>query len=233
MPSNKFGFEMRELVLNPFKMHLSDAIMAAHLAKHAESRPEIKAMHSRTAVAHAVFALECAANCFLTLVPRNHHFRDKAELWTALDKFDLYLLSLPGNPKLPRGEPKLKAVQELFKIRDRHVHPRSMHLEVSEPSNPAAAFKVKWPDTVPIPMAPASFIWSHTDASTAINIVLDFLRFFLGVAGLTSSQVITNLSTLMVCEDGKRRADVGNFDKALKLASSIDVDVCFLLPTNG
>ncbi|MCK9589953.1 MAG: hypothetical protein M0Q93_11415 [Terrimicrobiaceae bacterium] len=135
-----------------------------------------------------MFALECAANCFIDLVPRNHHFREKAEQWPLLDKMDLYLLSRPNAPKIQRDSPKVKAVGELIAHRDKHVHPRKLEMEIDEPTNPKAAMKIKWPGVQFSGVAPASFIWTHKDASTAINTVLDFLRLFMTLAGLRQRQ---------------------------------------------
>lgn len=229
MPSTKFGMEMHKIILNPFKMHLSDAILATHLARHADGRPEINTMLCRTAIAHAIFSLECAANCFLNRVPRNNHFRGKAEMWPILDKFDLYLLTRIRSPKLPRDDKQIKVIEELIKIRDRHVHPRNLTMEISESNNSSHSLKIKWPGDYCSGVAPASFMWSHTDASTAINAILDFLRLFMNLAHLTSSQVTAALTTTIVCTDGDRFADVANFDKILKLADSIDVNLDFLM----
>lgn len=229
MPSRRFDMELRKIILNPFKMHLADAILATHLARHAKSRPEVQSMHCRTAIAHTMFALECAANCFVGLVPRNHHFRDKAEMWPVLDKLDLYLLSRPNSPKIPRDDPKVKAVRKLIEHRDRHVHPRNLEMAIEKPTNLEAAMKIKWPGVHSSGVAPASFIWSHKDASTAINTILDFLRLFMHLGSITSSQMRATLSTTIVCTDGNRLADVANFDQLLKLAPFIDVDLDFLI----
>jgi hypothetical protein len=107
MASHVHGMEVHEISINPFKMHLSDAILATHLAKEAQiGTPEaaraVRAMLCRTAVAQAVFAFESAANCFIERIPRSKDFRKNAEKWSALDKFDHYLLIVPGAPKVPR-----------------------------------------------------------------------------------------------------------------------------------
>jgi hypothetical protein len=230
MPSTKLGFEMQELVINPFKMHLSDAILAVHLASEGTTIREVKAMLSRTAVAHAVFAIECAANCFLTRIPRNHRFRDQAEMWPAIDKFDLFLLSLPNCPQLPRDDKRLKHVRDLFRFRDRHVHSRTIHYSVYQP-NTDAHFGVKMPGNQFIPMQPVSFAWSEADGLTAIKAALAFLRLVVELSGLSSLEVEQTLNTFAECGDGRRAVDLGNFDKALTLATTLGIDLAFLFPT--
>lgn len=220
---------MQELVVTPFTMHLSDAILAAHLVKFVESRPEIKAMHCRTAVAHAVFALECAANCFIAQLPRNHSFRDQAEAWPLLEKFDLYLLSKPDSPRIPRDKPTVTSVVGLIKLRDKHVHPRSTHLPISSPENPGPSFKITWPWNHVSGIKPASFIWTFEDAVKAINIVLDFLRMILSLAQLSKGQLQMTLKSKIVYPEGSHECDLGNFNILLKVADSIGVDVKFLL----
>ena len=229
MPSDTPEYSMRHLVINPFKMHLSDAILATHLAKSAEGPEEVKSMHSRTAVAHAVFALECAANCFLALVPRNHQFRDKAEMWPILDKFDLYLLSLPHRPAIPRDHPTVTKLNHLIKVRDAHVHPKKMKMKVTESKLPGVSFKIDFQGVHSSGLSPAHFSWTHTDASKAISIVLDFLRLLMGLSGMSSNQLAFNLATLMECDDGCRETEFGNFNRLLNLSESIGVDVSFLL----
>jgi len=234
MASTIQDIELREITINPFKMHLSDAILATHLAKDAhigspEATRAVRAMLSRTAMAQAVFAFESAANCFAERIPRQKDFREKTEMWPALDKLDLFLLSVPGNPKLQRDDLKVKAMTELIKLRDRHVHPRLATYPVRRSETADISINIVMPDTSSVEIPPLGVAWSPEHATLAINIVLDFLRLFFQLTTIPEAGIRAILSDTVKCKDGLRATDVGNFNAALKLAPTIGVDVTFLL----
>ena len=233
MASNFQGIEVHEITINPFKMHLSDAILAAHLAQDAridspKAAQAVRAMHCRTALASAVFAFESAANCFVDRLPRQRDFRDRTEMWPALDKFDLFLLSVPGDPKLPREDPKVKAMMELIKLRDRHVHPRLATYPVKKTETADISITIKAADNVTVDIPPLGFTWTTENAISAINVVLDFLRLFFQLTRIPDAGIRAIMSDIAKCKDGLRQMDVGNYDTVLKLGSTIGVDVAFL-----
>ena len=63
----------------------------------------------------------------------------------------------------------------------------------------------------------------------AINVVLDFLRLFFELSTIPKAGIRAILSDTVKCKDGHRQVEIGHFDKVLKLAPSIGVDVGFLL----
>lgn len=227
-------FEMTEIVVNPFSMHLSDSILSAHLAMENDSkaRPEVITMFCRTSIAHAVFALEAAANSFIDKLPRNHRFRDQAEKWPMIEKFELCLLTSPGSPSLPKDNKIVTRLKALLKIRDRHVHPRSLRFPMKESPNEGVAFQLQWPGDHAINIPPVPFGLTPANAVTAIEVILDFLRLFLGLSGLTPAQTQMTLMGYVVCPDGNRQMDIGNFLKILNLAKSLSLDVSFFMPPN-
>ena len=234
MASNIQGIEIHEITINPFKMHLGDAILATHLAKEAhlglpDATSAMRAMLSRTAVAHAVFAFESAANCFLAKLPRSRDFRNNAEMWSAFDKFDLYLLTVSGTPKLPREDAKVKAMTDLIKLRDRHVHPRLGTYPVSRSETADISMKLVAPETQALAIPPLAIAWSSEHAVMAINVVLAFLRLFFELSTVPKPGIRAILSDTVKCKDGLRNIEIGHYDKVLKLASSIGVDIGFLL----
>ncbi|MEY2495606.1 MAG: hypothetical protein QOJ45_2098 [Verrucomicrobiota bacterium] len=235
MSSKAQGIEMHEISLNPFKMHLTDAILSVHLAKEAQlgsagAAHAIRAMLCRTAVAHAVFALESSANCFVERLPRSKEFREKAEMWPALEKFDFYLLSVPGAPKLPQDDKRVKATKDLIKLRDRHVHPRIVTYPVSQSETADIRIQIKMPETQTLNIPP--FGWSIENAVTAINAVLDFLRLFSHITTIPAAGIRAILSDNMKCKDGTRVADTGHYNKILTVSRTIGVDVEFLLESD-
>ena len=234
MASKVQGIEIHEITINPFKMHLGDAILATHLAKDAKigapaAASAVRAMLSRTAVAHAVFAFESAANCFIAQLPRSKDFREKADMWPAFDKFDLYLLTVPRTPKLPREDPKVKAMTHLIKLRDRHVHPRLGTYPVSRSETADISINIGAYGTEGLAIPPLAVTWSADHAVMAINVVLDFLRLFFKLSTVSNAGIRAILSDTVKCKDGLRQIDTGHFDKVLKLAPSIGADVGFLL----
>lgn len=223
-------FEANEIVINPFSMHLSDAFLAAHLAEeHASTtQPEIVTMLCRTAVAHAVFALEAAANSFVDRLPRNHRFRDQAEKWTTLDKFELWLLTAPGTPSLPKDSKIVKRLRALIKLRDRHVHPRASRFEMKESKTQGVQISMPWPSAHELEIPPVLIKLAPADAKTAIGIVIEFLRLFSQLSGLSSNQFRSHLMGHAVCPDGNREIDIGNFTRLLRLAPSLGLDIDFI-----
>ncbi|MDQ6911942.1 MAG: hypothetical protein M3119_00240 [Verrucomicrobiota bacterium] len=225
----------QEISINPFKMHLNDAILAAHLAKNtafgtpAEARAA-RVMLCRTAVAHAVFAFESAANCFLDRIPRGRAFRDKAEKWSALDKLDLYLLSVPAAPRLRRDDLRVKAMIDLIKIRDKHVHPRVVTHPVTATETADIKISIKLPPDPALNMVSLGMAWSVKDAILAINTVLEFLRMFIQLTRMSAAGVQAILSDVVKCDDGSRIADTGGYDPILVLGLGLEIDVGFLFP---
>jgi hypothetical protein len=235
MASHAHGIEMHEISLNPFKMHLTDAILSVHLAKEAQlgaagPAKVIRAMLCRTAVAHAVFAFESAANCFVERVPRSKEFRENVEMWPALEKFDFYLMAVPGSPKLPQQDARVKAMKDLIKLRDRHVHPRIVTYPVSESETADLKIRINLPETQTLGIPPLG--WSAEHAVTAINAVLDFLRLFFKITTVPAAGIRAILSDNMKCKDGVRLADTGHYNKILTVARTIGVDVTFLLESD-
>jgi len=223
--------EADEVVVNPFSMHLSDAILAAHLADDnvSTARPEVIAMLCRTAVAHAVFALEAAANSFIDRLPRNHRFRDQAEKWATIDKFELWLLTAPGAPSLPKDSKIVKRLRTLIKLRDRHVHPRASRFTIKESKTEGIQISIQWPTAHDLEIPPVLLGLTPANAATAIGVVIDFLRLFSELSGLSETQFRNHLMGHMVCRDGKREMDIGNFARILRLASSLGLNIDFMI----
>lgn len=212
-------------------MHLSDAIMAAHIAQNSPQIPdEMRAMLSRTAIASSVFALECAANDFIDRLPKDGHFRSKAELWPALDKFDLFLLSRPSQPKLPRGEEWVRTIAHIIKLRDHHVHPRSVKCKLQQPQSGQAAFAIEWPSNQIGPVHPISFGWTAKEAKSVIAALLNFLKHYFQLATLSPRDISNTLLSVLLCSDEDRAMDFGNFADLIRLAKELDLDISCLFP---
>ena len=215
---------------NPFTSLLGVSLTFAHLATQPNHHPEIPAMLARSSILHAVFALECAANSCIAVLPKQTRLRDQAEKWEPLDKFDLFLLSLPHQPNLPRGDKIVQHVRELIKIRNDYVHPRTRHHPIQnerdERSQPVFSISIQGSALLDIPSMPMT--WNAEDAKRAIAAVVDFLRlYFVEVCHFAPSQITKTLFTMIESPEGHRVANTSKLHLQ-KLGQSLGLDLSFL-----
>ena len=215
---------------NPFTSLLGVSLTFAHLATQPNHHPEIPAMLARSSILHAVFALECAANSCIAVLPKNHRLRAQAEKWEPLDKFDLFLLSLPHQPNLPRDDNIVRHVRELIKIRNDYVHPRTHHhpiqIKRDERPQPVISISIQGSPLLDIPSMPMT--WTAEHAKRAIAAVLEFLRlYFVQVCRFTPPQITKTLFTMIKSPEGHRVVNTSKLDLH-KLGQSLGLDLSFL-----
>jgi hypothetical protein len=105
-------------------------------------------------------------------------------------------------------------------------------MPLTESPNEGVHFQLKWPKDHPIDIPPFPLGLTPANAVTAIGTILDFLRLFVSLSGLTSSHVQTILMSYVVCPDGNRPVDIGNFSKLLRLSESMKLDLSFIMPVH-
>lgn len=223
-----FPSKIDGIKFNPFKLLLSDAIFATHLAE--ENRGHIvgQTMLARSAVIHSVFVLECAANCCIADLPRSNRFRDRAEKWDALEKFDLHLLSLPHQPKLPRDHDVVTGAMSLFKQRHQYVHPRSKHYPVEMETREGKPFMtISSKEEAVIP--PLPFLWTIETAKDVLTKVVAFLRlYFVELCRFDKQKIAFLLSSTTKTPEGEYISGTGEHEKLLGLALHLGLDIGFL-----
>ena len=184
----------------------------------------------RSSIIHTVFAFECAANACLSQLPRAHRFRDQAEKWDPLEKFDLFLLSLPSQPKLPRDNKAVRAMAALIKLRRRYVHSRSQRFPLrlgDDDGQPKITITLTGEHTGAIPPMPLA--WDQSHPKQALSDMLSFFRLlFVDLCRYKKPQITMLLSTMLRSSDGYRVADPGRHGMLLKLAAGLELDIEFL-----
>jgi hypothetical protein len=215
---------------NPFTSLLGVALAFAHLAIQPNHHPEIPAMLARSSILHSVFALECAANSCMSILPKNHRLRAQAEKWEVLDKFDLFLLSLPHQPNLPRDNIAVRRVRELIKIRNDYVHPRTHHhpIEIKSGSSPQPVISISIQESPLLEIPTMPMTWTAEHANRAVAAVVEFLRFyFVDVCRFTQPQITKIISTMIKSPEGHRVANTSKLSLQ-KLGQSLGLDLSFL-----
>jgi len=214
---------------NPFIPLLADAVMQAHLSEQKQYYPEVRLMLARSSVMHSVFALEAAANCCIQQIPRNHRFRKKAEKWDCLEKFDMYLLTRPNQPVLPRDNKLVEAVNELVGIRHSYVHSRTRIRPVVLTGVEAPQIRLEIGASKYNGIPEMTLAWNDTHAKTALNSIVSFLKYyFVDLCQLDSGGVQFILCSLIKSKEGYRVVDGGNQHKVLSLAKTLNIDLSFL-----
>ncbi|MFJ5485562.1 hypothetical protein [Pectobacterium actinidiae] len=91
---------------------------------------EVYNAFSRASFLSVNYALESAANSFLTSVEISGEIAEKLERFSTLDKFDFVLQWHTGN-KLPKGLKEVQDIRKIIKRRNDMVHSKVIESEVS------------------------------------------------------------------------------------------------------
>lgn len=120
-----------EITDNTFFSIFSDAVLLYELAS-SESNKNTQNTLAKSSILSVNYALEAAANSFLTSVEVTSKIKDKIDKFSTLDKLD-FVLQWHKNESLPRGEKETQIVKKLIDQRNSLVHPKvkTINQEVS------------------------------------------------------------------------------------------------------
>lgn len=107
---------------NSFFKIFSDAIILYELSA-VEQKEHIKTTLAKSSILSINYALEAAANSFLSSVELTPQLKDKIDRFSTLDKFDFTLTWHKGS-SLPRGAIQTQIIKELIDQRHALVHPK-------------------------------------------------------------------------------------------------------------
>tara|TARA_B110000211_G_scaffold74981_1_gene87580 strand:- start:12591 stop:13313 length:723 start_codon:yes stop_codon:yes gene_type:complete len=111
-----------EITENSFFSIFSDAVLLYDLSIR-ENNEHIKNTLSKSCILSVNYALEAAANSFLTSVDINSKIKDQVDKFSTLDKFD-FILQWHKDSSLPRGNNETQIVKKLIDKRNKLVHPK-------------------------------------------------------------------------------------------------------------
>lgn len=111
-----------EITDNTFFSIFSDAVLLYELAS-SELNENTKNTLAKSSILSVNYALEAAANSFLTSVEITPKIKDKIDKFSTLDKFD-FVLQWHKNESLPRGEKETQIITKLIDQRNALVHPK-------------------------------------------------------------------------------------------------------------
>lgn len=111
-----------EITKNSFYELFSDAITLYELSA-ATKKTHIKKTLAKSSVLSINYAIEAAANSFLSSIEITQKLKDQIDRFSSLDKFD-YTLQWHKDISLPRGTTQIQIIKELIAQRNALVHPK-------------------------------------------------------------------------------------------------------------
>lgn len=111
-----------EITKNRFFEIFSDAVLLYEISL-SECRASAKAALAKSCILSANYALEAAANSFLSTVEVTSSLKGQIDRFSTLDKFDFVLQWHKGSA-LPKGDAETQIVKELIDRRNSAVHPK-------------------------------------------------------------------------------------------------------------
>ncbi|MBK5144547.1 hypothetical protein I2494_12605 [Budviciaceae bacterium BWR-B9] len=111
-----------EITKNSFFEIFSDAITLYELSA-AEQKPHIKNILAKSSLLSINYALEAAANSFLSSIEVTQKLKSQFDRFSTLDKFD-FTLQWHKETSLPRGVIQTQIIKELIDQRNALVHPK-------------------------------------------------------------------------------------------------------------
>lgn len=109
-----------EITKNSFFELFSDAITLYELSA-ATKKSHIKKTLAKSSVLSINYAIEAAANSFLSSIEITQKLKDQIDRFSSLDKFD-YTLQWHKDISLPRGTTQTQIIKELIAQRNALVH---------------------------------------------------------------------------------------------------------------
>ncbi|MCD9554587.1 hypothetical protein GLP31_19140 [Photobacterium carnosum] len=111
-----------EITDNTFFSIFSDAVLLHELAS-SESNKNTQNTLAKSSILSVNYALEAAANSFLTSVEVTSKIKGKIDKFSTLDKLD-FVLQWHKDESLPHGEKETQIIKKLIDQRNSLVHPK-------------------------------------------------------------------------------------------------------------
>lgn len=172
-----------EITKNSFFEIFSDAITLYELSA-AEQKEHIKTTLAKSSILSINYALEAAANSFLSSIEITQKLKDQIDRLSTLDKFD-FTLQWHKEISLPRGVIQTQIIKELIDQRHALVHPKiksTTETIETKPSEGNPAYLHQSTGNPKLPKSKLSNIsldperYNDTDALIALKALVSFLN---------------------------------------------------------
>lgn len=172
-----------EITKNSFFEIFSDAITLYELSA-AEQKEHIKTTLAKSSILSINYALEAAANSFLSSIEVTQKLKDQIDRLSTLDKFDV-TLQWHKEISLPRGVIQAQIIKELIDQRHALVHPKiksTTETIETKPSEGNPAYLHQSTGNPKLPKSKLSNIsldperYNDTDALIALKALVSFLN---------------------------------------------------------
>jgi len=180
--------------LNSFAGLLSDAVaFDIDAKKYADSDFPLENRLARSSVMCSAFSLECAANACIERVQYPRIVVDQLDHMQVLDKYET-LYTCRFSKSIDRGSKPFQFLRELFRLRNRYVHPKLEKIQMTISQDESGDRYYKKPDnktsTTPIMKIPCDyFAWIGVHSRIVVTETLGFLNhFFVELCGLSPEQ---------------------------------------------
>jgi hypothetical protein len=148
---------------------------------------------ARGSVIFSLLLLECAANICIEELDLENSINKEVDTLPLLAKFDFYARTRFRNRKFSRGNKYVERVQELKRLRDNFVHPKSLKVELEYEGEDANGWRtsvIQLEKTKLLNVSKNPNYWLAKDAAIVMKAVHDFLgHFFRDICKFSPSRV--------------------------------------------
>lgn len=129
------------LIQRPFFEILEDSIILLNSSYSEENKGTNNFNRTlvKASILNSIFLLESCANCCLDSHPYPKKFLESIDKLTPLDKYEFLLLTRNENLQIDRGITIVQIFNELVRIRNQYVHPKTKKKDFKE--SPVKSFK--------------------------------------------------------------------------------------------
>lgn len=221
-----------KLKQNSFLQVFGDAIYHADQA--IQDDVVASARHVRTSILFCSIALECAANCSLSIVEVSSECRQDLDKLSPINKFET--VARLRDCEFNRGENVCQKVVEIAKIRNMYVHPKiaNIPVDLDELKDAGDAYAISISMTGKLmeglKIDQNSMFWSHEASTKVLRASVEFYNYyFTDLLSLNPVEVLGLLCPLLfIKEDAPIIFHQECFADDLKLLESLNIKNRFL-----
>ncbi len=222
--------------LNSFAGLLSDAVaFDIDAKKHADSDFPLENRLARSSIMCAAFSLECAANACIERLPFPRIVVDQLDRVGVLEKYGI-LYTYRFNSDIDRGSSHFQFLKELFRLRNRYVHPKLEKVQMTITQDKSGDRYYTKPDndtsTIPIMKIPCDFFaWVGVHSRVVVTETIRFLNhFFVTLCGLSPEQC-SNLLAVHTQAPSHNATYLGRHERKIfeKVKDEYNMEIQFLV----
>lgn len=212
---------------------LADAAFQHQLAVGAAD-PYTMSRHARASVVASALSIECVANCLVESADGPKGLRTDLDKLPPLSKIET-ALRLAGITSFERGRSEVQKANDLIRVRNDYVHPKTASIEVrvQEPQDAgsewAVPFAMQGEQWQSLGIPKQAMFWSHESALSALKVVCGFYRYlFVDLMSAKEDQLHRMLPCRLEIGNVLMPAVFDEFKQQLSNAAQHGVDFSFL-----